>query len=63
MEPLGKPPPAQSFCAGSGSYALETKLSFVSLTSVSLLLFFLLPISLSLSLSLFFFNHTLDFSF
>ena len=52
IEPLGKPPPAQSFCGGSGSYVVE--IVKFCLSDLSLLTFFFFSFCLSLFLSLFF---------
>ena len=54
IEPLGKPPPAQSFCGGSGSYVVEIVKFCLSDLSLLTFFFFLLPVSLSLSLFFFF---------
>ena len=65
IEPLGKPPPVQSFCGGSGSYVVE--IVKFCLSDLSLLTsFFFFPFAcLSFSLSLFFsfLDRTSDFSF
>ena len=56
IEPLGKPPPAQSFCGGSGSYVVEiVKFCLSDLSLLTSFFFFILPVSLSLSLSFFLF--------
>ena len=56
IEPLGKPPPVQSFCGGSGSYVVEiVKFCLSDLSLLSSFFFFPLPVSLSLSLSFFLF--------